>query len=135
MIRIYERTAIELFTLSTVAADSTGGGPLEFTVPDNQNFHSGILRGIKISCDSTDFDVSLRTQSNALVDTVKELYRVIDVNKYVSDEGLKVGWINTDTPAAKKLYLVLTNNDLQNPTGVVSVEIMTDINKRFSGNR
>ncbi len=135
MIRIYERTVIERFTFPTIATDSTGGGEMEFATTKGEKLHSGILRGVSVSCDSTDFDVSIRAMSNALVDTPGEIYRATDIEKYRSDDNLGVGWINTDTPAEGKLYLVLTNNDIVRATGTVIIELMSDINKRFSGNR
>ena len=135
MIRIYERTVIERFTFSTVGTDSTGGGPLEFTTAKNEKFLSGILRGVSISCDSTDFDVSIRTATNAQADTPGEIYRATDIEKYRNDDNLGVGWINVDDPKEMKLYLVLVNNDIVRPTGTITVELMSDINKRFSGNR
>jgi len=132
MIRIYERTAIERFNFGSIAVDSTGGGELEFTVKSNENFHSGILRGVSASCDSTDFSVSIRTASNAQPDTPGEIYRVTNIEKYRNDDNLGVGWINTDSPVTRKLYLVLVNSDLVRATGQIIIEVMTDINRRFA---
>lgn len=132
-IRIYERTSITRHTFSSISPDSTGGGELDL-VGSGQAFHSGVLRGIAVSCDSTDFDVSIRTKSNGQLDTLDEIYRVININKYRRDSDLFIGWVNGDSPKAGKLYLVLTNNDSGNSTGTVNVEVHSDVPKRFSKN-
>lgn len=131
-IRIFERTCLQEFTFSSIAADSTGGGELDFASATSQNIHNGILRGVSVACDSTDFDVSLRTKSNAQADTVDEVFRVTDINKYRSDDNLLQGWVNNDPVLESRLYLVLVNNDLARATGTVTIKIVMDINKKFS---
>jgi hypothetical protein len=137
MIRIYERTSISRHTFSSIGTNSTGGGEMDLVGTDSraQKFHSGILQGVSVSCDSDDFDVSIRTHSNALPNTPSEVYDVEGVNLYRNDSNLGVGWINRDTPQAGKLYLVLVNNDGVNATGEILVEVMTNVPKRFSRNR
>jgi two-component SAPR family response regulator len=131
-IRIYERTCIQEFTLGTVAADSTGGGPLDFESVAGQNIFNGILRNLSVSCDSTDYDISLRTKSNGQEDTIDEIYRAVDINKYRFDDDLHVGWVNSDPTNTSKLYAVITNNDLARATGAVRINLTMDINKKFS---
>jgi len=131
-IRIFERSLIQEFTFGSIAADSTGGGPLDFLVATSQNIPNGILRGVSVACSSTDFNVSIRTKSNAQADTVDEVYRVTGINKFRSDDDLYQGWVNNDSPIGSKLYLTLTNVDIGNATGTVTVKILTDINKRFA---
>jgi hypothetical protein len=131
-IRIYERTCIQEFTLGSIAADQTGGGPLDFYAAAEQNVFNGILRNVAVSCDSTDFDLSLRTKSNGQQDSVDEVYRAIDISKYRSDDDLHVGWVNNDPTNTSKLYAVITNNDLARATGAVNIRITTDINKKFA---
>jgi len=131
-IRIFERSCIQEFTFGSIVADSTGGGPLDFLVAANQKIPNGILRGVSVACLSTNFDVSIRTKSNAQADTVDEVYRVTGINKFRSDDDLRQGWVNNDTPIENKLYLTLTNVDGVNDTGIVTVKILTDINKRFA---
>lgn len=131
-IRIFERTVIQNFTFSSVAADQTGGGPLDFLDATEQNIHAGILRGVSVDCDSTDFDVSLRTKSNGQANRVSEVYSITGVNLYNSDDDLHQGWINEDSPIQSKLYMVLVNNDGANATGTVTIKIVSDIHKKFS---
>jgi len=134
MIRIYERTSLTRHAFSSISADSTGGGELDLLsgVAVGDKFHSGVLRGMAVSCDSTDFDVSLRTKSNGQVNSLDEIYRVENINQYRKDTGLEIGWMNGDSPLKGSLYLVLTNNDGANATGVVNAEVHTDIPKRFA---
>jgi len=134
MIRIFERSCIQNFILDSVAADSTGGGPLDFFVATGQNMHTGILRGVSVACGSTDFDISIRTKSNAAEDTVDEIYRVTGIDKYRSDDNLYQGWVNGDSPLKSKLYVTLINADSVNATGDITVKILIEINKRFSRN-
>jgi len=131
-IRIFERTLIQNFTLGTVAADQTGGGPLDFYAATEQNIFNGMLRGVSVACDSTDFDISIRTKSNGLADSVDEIFRVTNINKYRSDVNLEQGWVNNDPTNTSKLYAVITNQDLVRATGAVTIKIVTDINKRFA---
>jgi len=133
-IRIYERTCIQNFTLGSVAADKTGGGSLDFLVATEQNIFNGILRGVSVACDSTDFDISLRTKSNGQPDSVDEIYRATDISKYRSDDDLFQAWVNGDPTNTSKLYAVIVNNDLVRATGTVIIKIVTDINKRFAKN-
>ena len=136
MIRIYERSSITRHTFGSMT-DGTSGAALDLigTGRDSQKFHSGVLRGVTVSCDSTNFDVSLRTKSDALADTPDEIYRVTGISKYRRDHDLLVGWTNNDSPKQGKLYMTLTNNDLVNAPETIEIEVHTDIPKRFSNNR
>ena len=131
-IRIFQRSCIQEFTFGSIAADSTGGGPLDFLVATEQSISIGILRGVSVACLSEDFNVSIRTKSNAQADTVDEIYRVTGINKFRSDDDLYQGWANNDSPIEDKLYLTLTNVDAVNATGPIKIKILADIHKRFS---
>lgn len=132
-VRIYERTSIDRFAFPSIGTDSTGGGPLELmSGVTGDNVHSGILRSLAVSCDSTDFSVSIRTCSNGQADTVDEIYRSTNISKLSREDGMAIGWVNNDATLTKKLYLVLVNSDVVRPTGTISLLMMNDINKRFS---
>jgi len=132
VIRIFERTVIQEFTLNSIAASSTGGGPLDFLVNTGQNIFNGILRGVSVACGSTNFDISLRTNSAALANTVDEIYRVTGINKFRSDDNLYQGWINNDVPVSSNIYTIITNNDAGNATGPIVIKIVSDINRKFT---
>jgi len=132
MIRIYERTSITEHWLSSVAQDSTGGGPLEVVSDDAQKVHSGILKNVFVSCDSTDFTLSIMSKLDNTSDSIEEIFRCENINLKISYDDLNQGWINNDTPRAGTLYAVVVNEDLQNPTGRVRIRLMNDINRRYS---
>jgi hypothetical protein len=134
MIRIYERTCIEEFTIDSIAAGASGSGELDFLAATEQNIFNGILRGVSVACSSVDFDISIRTKADASADTVDEIYKAVDINKYRSDDNLYQGWTNGDTPMASKLYAFITNTDGVNATGTITIKIVTEINKKFSKN-
>ena len=138
-VRIYERTMIQNFTLGSVAADNTGGGPLDFytatydaNTEKGQNVFNGILKNFSIACDSTDFDVSVRTKSNGQQDSIDEIYTATDINKYRSDDDLNQAWVNGDPTNTSKLYVVITNNHLVRATGTVYINLAVDINRPFA---
>jgi len=132
MIRIYERTALTQHTFSSVAIDGTGGGPLVITSGTEDKVHSGILRGIRVSCDSTDFNTSLRQYVHGKARTYNEVFSDTSACYKLSSESLYNGWINGDSPKTGQLYLVLVNNDRANGTGTITVQLTNLINKRFS---
>lgn len=138
MIRIYERTSIVERRLGSIATDSTGGGPL--TVIDEnlqdtqrQKVQTGILRNVAVSCDSTDFDVTLRVKKDSTSNSVDEIFKATGGNLRIAYDDLHQGWVNNDNPRVGKLYATIVNNDLQNATGVVRILLMNDINRRYSG--
>ena len=132
-IRIYERTCMQNFTLGSVAADSTGGGTLDFKATAGENIFNGVLRGVSVACDSTNFSLSLRTKLNALENTVDEIYRATEISKYRSDDALYQGWVNGDSPLSPNLYATIINSG-ESETGIITVKIVTDINKKYSRN-
>jgi len=132
MIRIYERTSITEHWLINIAPDSTGGGPLEVIADTAQKVHSGILKNVAVSCDSTDFSLSLRTKLDSTSSTIDEIFKCENVNLNVSYDDLNQGWINNDNPRAGTLYAVVVNEDLQHNTGRVRIRLMNDINRRYS---
>lgn len=131
-IRIFERTVIQNFTFGSIAADQTGGGPLDFYTATEQNIQAGILRGVSVACDSTNFSVSIRSKSNGQENSVDEIYDATGINLYKRDDDLYHGWVNGDSPVSSKLYLVLVNSDGANATGTITVKIVSDIHKKFS---
>ena len=134
MIRIYERTVMTEYRLPSISTDSTGGGPLDvISDPNAQKVHSGILRNVAVSCDSTDFDFTLSVKRDSTSDGIDEIFKFTGGNLRVSYDDLHQGWINNDNPRGQNLYAMIVNNDLQHATGFVRIRLMNDINKRYSG--
>jgi len=134
MIRIFERTSITHHQFGTIAVDGTGGGPVPVTDSSNQNVNAGILRGITVACDSTNFSISLRSKFNALANSVDEIYTTTSGNKRIDQHNLFVGWRNRDIPQSRNLYLVIVNSDANDETNTIQVRMTNSIHKRFSKN-
>jgi len=135
MIRIFERTSITHHSFPSIAIDGTGGGPLGVTDSDEQGVHCGILRTLGVSCDSTSFDLSVRTKSNALDHTIDEIYRYTGINRHMIDDNLFLGWENRDATLTRNLYVTIINKDLSKATGTIEITMTNDINRRYSGRK
>lgn len=140
MIRIFERTSIAEHRLPSIAKDSTGGGPLTVITGSAeeiavQKAHAGILRNVDISCDSTDFNLTLRNKRDSTANSIDEIYKYTGGNLRVVVDDLYKAWVNNDNPKTGTLYATVVNKDLQNPTGVIRIRLTNDINRRFTGGR
>ena len=133
MIRIFERTSISQDTLSSVAKDTTGyEEAVTVTATGEDNVHMGVLRGVNVSCGSENFNVSIRSATKAKPNSRDEIFRYDGANSKLLEDDLNVGWINGDTPRNNNLYVVVTNKDLVNATGVINVQLTNDIHRRYS---
>jgi len=134
MRRIYERTDISEFTLSSIALDSTGyEEPLELAGDGQIVFTSGILQGVNVACQSENFDVSIRSRTKAAPNSLHEIYRYegADSKLEIDSNDVSVSWINGDTPRAGKLYIIVTNVDAANATGPIDVRLTNLVHRRF----
>ncbi len=136
MIRIFERTAITQHTFPSIGTDSTGGGVLTIADPSSgeKNSFSGILKEVKIACASTDFDVVIKASPSGN-NSVDQVYSKSSGNLLVHDILLANSWINGKENKASELYLELVNNDSENETGEISIQLMNDIQKRWSSGK
>jgi len=132
MRRIFERTAITQHTLASIAKDATGGGPLDISSSENEKIQTGILRGMTFVCSSTNFDVHVGQKENFVLEGIDEIYKSEGNNLKVQTDSLSRGWISGDDPKTSNLYVVIHNNDGVNATGVVQIQMMNSIHKRFS---
>jgi len=83
---------------------------------------NGIIRGLRIYNNSLDYNISLRIGSTA-PPSIKELLKAINIEKVYSEILLFLPYV-TVSEANDSLYLLVTNNDSVNATGVFSVEII-----------
>jgi len=132
MRRIFERTAITQHTLATIAKDATGGGLLALSVSENEKVQTGILRGLMVACDSTDFDIHLGQKENFVLGGIDEIYTSNANNLKLTVDSLRRAWISGDDPKTSSLYVVIHNNDIVRLTGSVGIQMTNDIHKRFS---
>ena len=83
------------------------------------------LAVFNISCDSTSFDISILTKTgNNNVDTIYEVMKYTDINKSHIDQSFTEFIIrNCDVPLSNKLYIVLTDNDIASPPGILHIQL------------
>jgi len=132
MRRIFERTAITQHTLTSIAKDATGGGPLDVSEGDGQKFQTGILRGVTFVCSSTDFDIHVGQKENFVLGGVDEVYKSEGINLKLQVDNLARAWISGDDPKTSNLYVVIHNNDSGNATDSVQIQMVNNIHRRFS---
>lgn len=82
----------------------------------------GKLIGVRVACDSGGFDVSIRTDYDVTPPSVREILRVVDNDERYDGTTLGIYYRNPD--GEDYLYLVVTNNDAVNPTGVLNIELI-----------
>lgn len=75
----------------------------------------GTLAQVYSVCSSEDYDFSIRDIFGVTVPSVDEIYRSEEINKYENNVGVNVPFV------AGTLYGVLTNNDLTNNTGTITI--------------
>ena len=132
MRRIFERTAITQHTLGNIAADATGGGPLDISTNENEKISTGILKGLTFVCSSTNFDIHIGQKENFVLEGIDEIYKSEGINLKLQVDNLSRGWISGDEPKSSNLYVVIHNNDGVNATGSVKIQMMNSVHRRFS---
>jgi hypothetical protein len=78
----------------------------------------------RISCDSSNYDFSLRLESGVTLPSIEEIYKVINISRQEFDDGLNLYWAKPPGPFEDFLYGILKNNDSV-PTGVVTFEFVS----------
>lgn len=68
----------------------------------------GILRGIRVACESDNYAFSLRSRPDLVLPSVHEILRYIEINQMVSDDTL-TSFFETDNND-KFLYAVVSND-------------------------
>ena len=107
------------FTGPSVAA---GGGVSDDIRMAIDQGGEGKLIGVRVACNSEDFDISIRTLHSVTPPSVREILRVIDNDERY--DGMDLG-IYYWTPGEEDyLYIAVTNNDVVNPTGPLSIELI-----------
>jgi len=83
------------------------------------------LKGFNISCNSTNFDVSIFNVNNLLAsDTINEIARYTSIDRAESDQSFDEFVIrNRDASLQNRLYLFINNHD-SIPTGTIRVELV-----------
>jgi len=90
---------------------------------------AGRVLNIKISCDSTDYDFSLRTEPTTLL-TTEEIIEIKEINENVSFRLLDGYYVKLD-PDDNFLYFRINNRDSINEIGVIHIEIVIQLFERI----
>lgn len=107
------------FTGPSVAA---GGGVSDDIRMAIDQGGEGKLIGVRVACDSEDFDISIRTEPDVTPPSVSEILRVIDNDERY--DGTTLGIYFWNPGEEDYLYLVVVNNDAVNATGVLKIELV-----------
>lgn len=113
------RTKLYLFTIDSVGASSTSGG---FSI-NLKNIKTGSISGIRIVCNSTDYDLDLFEKASCTYPSVYEILRIEDINLEHAENELNASFYNRETTQVAYLYGIITNNDTINATGEISLQL------------
>lgn len=116
------RIQLYQYTMTSVALSSTGSEETLANLPS-----VGIIKQIKASCASTDFDLSIKNKSGGSADTVNEIFRCETNNKHYDESDLNINYKNADTTLTTSLYAKVKNDDGSNATGSISLEIFVEV--------
>ena len=81
------------------------------------------IQALKIVCASVDYSLSFRNRKGITVPSLHEILKVNNINLKHQDTEVKVPAINSDSPQEDYLYLVITNTDGANATGIIQMQI------------
>lgn len=109
------------FTIPSVAA-GVGVVSDEFRSPLTTNEIS--LLTFRIACLSTKYDISLRTKAGVVLPSINEILQVSDIDLNYQESDLRIVASNSDVPEGKDVYLVITNKDPVNATGIIEYELI-----------
>ena len=114
-----QNTCLFRFTVPSVGATSFSD-EIEFELDNQAKFEN-----IRISCDSTNYNFSLRLESGITPPSIEEIYDVINANDTYLDNRVNVFWGKTASTTEDCLYGIIKNLDSVT-TGLISFEfIMT----------
>lgn len=113
---------------SVAASDSTS---VTINLSD-QRGGAGIIRGVRASCDSTNFNISIFSKTGASEDTIFEIYSKDNINLNSNENDLFTMWENADTTPAQQLYLKFTNNSSVE-SGVINYELLLNLHNISRG--
>lgn len=112
-----QNTCLFRYTFPSVAATTTSD-EIEFEF-DNQ----AKIENIRISCDSTNYNFSLRLESGVTPPSIEEIYDVINANDTYLDNRVNVYWGKQTGATEDCLYGVIKNLD-SSATGLITFEFV-----------
>jgi hypothetical protein len=87
----------------------------------------GQLVGVSIACNSEDYALSLRTAVSVNLPSVKEIYQVSTINTVRAEYGLEILYTNDDDTSIDALYVVVSNSDAGNETGIIELTLYISV--------
>lgn len=115
----HENTKLFRYELSTVAS---GGTSVEFSISGISK--SGKIIGVRSSCSSTDYDVSIRTSESITPPSVEEIVRITDINEKTSYGPNELDEFYFNPAEDNELFVYVTNNDALTATGTITLDIV-----------
>jgi len=113
--RVNDNIAQYIFTIGSIGASSEQEITLDVSV-------KGIVKGLRCVNLSTDYDLSLRTETELTTPSIKEILLIEDINQTYQEMDLFIPYI-----CDGDLYLYITNNDASNATGEFQLELLVSI--------
>lgn len=113
-----QRQYIYEYALPSVPVSTTSGKLKLDQLPKH-----GRIDQINISCESTDFDISIRDKAAATEDTVNEILDYDTINKSYEKTGIDLEYDNADSPTVNALYCVIKNDDGGDATGAITLKL------------
>ncbi len=113
--RINNNITLCKFTLPSIAASSSE----EIQLPTSVK---GVIQGIRIVSTSVNYTISLRTQQSLIAPSINEILKIENINLYHNEVDLLIPYI-----CEEYLYLLVTNIDSTNATGVIDLELIASI--------
>jgi hypothetical protein len=120
-LRTVEKLQLCRYTFPTVLGSTTS----DIIRMDVDN-REGEIKGFRVSCASTLFDVHVYAKSTTVLNSVDEILRVINMDTYYQEMDLGIFYSNDDVPESDNLYLVLEEKS-GSPTGTVTVEFILSV--------
>ena len=118
LFRTTQQVTSFVYTVPTVLAGAVSD-EIRFAI-DNAN--EGKIIGVRFICTSTDFDISIRADGGISVPAIEEIYKGSNIYREYSEMDLGLYYCTPDQE--DYLYMVLTNSDAVNATGVIDVEFL-----------
>lgn len=84
-----------------------------------------VLDQYTVSCLSTDFDFKiLNVNDETKEGTFNEIYQSLNIGSRESGKFVNLLFLNRDDPMDNALYVLLNNNDADNETGTIKVQLV-----------
>lgn len=106
--RLYADTYLITGEMTGLLADASNRQTISLeigTKKNELNAFDGIVRGLKVACGSTNFDVSLFTKVDGVADSIYEIATITGTNKSIVKDDYYIAFENRDTVQSKAIYL------------------------------